>query len=253
MSLILLRTHGGLGNQIFQTYFALCCKFQYEFERVVCLHDDRYHHRFKADSQLQRISDRATLGEIVLSAIRIPKLARRIFRLDREFVDFGGVRVLDGYFQDKTSYEQFSIESKSKALSQLRLLMEIREASAASARRLEHIRLGDFFSNQSAEEEAARAILRKITSDSDIITNNEPLVRSLCAETDLSCELNILPTENMSGNELLHLMGQYEEISSNNSTLALWSALLYGRTLRLKSALLEDFYHSEKTAMLSSI
>ena len=251
MSVVLLRTHGGLGNQIFQTYFALCCKFEYEYDRVVCVHDDRYHHKFKADSHLQRISDKPAWGEIALSAIRIPKLLKRIFRLDCEFVDFGGVRVLDGYFQEKKLYEHFSIQSKSKALSQLRTLMEIKETCVASVKRLEHIRLGDFFSNQFSEEEAARAILKEITNDSHIITNNEPLVRSLCAETSLSCELTIIPTENMSGNELLHLMGQYEEVSTNNSTLALWSALLYGRNLRLKSALLNDFYHSEKTAMLT--
>ena len=53
MSKIVLRTHGGLGNQLFQVYFALCCKFEYQYQKIVIIHDNRYRHKFALDEKLR--------------------------------------------------------------------------------------------------------------------------------------------------------------------------------------------------------
>lgn len=252
MSMILLRTHGGLGNQLFQSYFALCCKNHHGYDRIIRIHDNNYYHKFEADKNLEQIGLKASWAEATLSAMRIPKIMKKLFRFDREFLDLGCINILDGYFQDKTSYGQFSSNSKSDALSQLRAIMEVRETNTVIPRRLEHIRLGDFFSNSLSEEAAARNILASIKTASDIITNNEHLVQSICLEGHLPTELNLITTDGMSGIELLHLMGQYEEISSNNSTLALWAALLYKRQLYLESPSLNEFFLSEVGSIMKS-
>lgn len=242
MNKILLRTHGGFGNQLFQVYFALCCKFEFGCQRFVIIHDDKYSHRFLLDENLRRIGQTASAVEYLVSKLRLPKLISKLPGMHRGAVMIRRTRVLDGYFQDVMDYANFSTASLGAALSELRLAVGVCGDEHTEVLPLEHIRLGDFFGSRSSEEASARAILREIKRDSHVVTNNELLVKTICAEGGLPAKLSLVSTEDMSGAELLHLMGTYPEIRSNDSTLALWAALLYGRRLQIKSSRLQKFF-----------
>ena len=242
MSKIVLRTHGGLGNQFFQVYFALCCKFEFGYQRVVIIHDNTYPHKFGLDEKLQTLGQRASLIDYLASALRLPKLLNKFFGMRRETIAIGRTIFLDGYFQDVADYAHFSTASLRTALSELRLVVGGCGDMNAEAPPLEHIRLGDFFESKASEEASARTILQNIKRDSHIVTNNESLVKAICAEGDVSAKLTLISTEGMSGADLLNLMAKYAEIRSNDSTLALWAALLYGRRLELNSSRLQKFF-----------
>ena len=242
MSKIVLRTHGGLGNQLFQVYFALCCKFEYQYQKIVIIHDNRYRHKFALDEKLREWGQKASLVDYFVSAMRLPKIIKKIGRVHRETLEIGRTRFMDGYFQDHSDYASFSTTSLSAALSVLRTVLGVEGDGHTEAPCLEHLRLGDFFENNSAEEFAARSILEKIKKDSHIVTNNESLVMAICAEGNLSAKLTLVTTKDMPAAELLHLMGRYAEIRSNDSTLALWAALLYRRNLHLENTRLQKFF-----------
>lgn len=245
MSKIVLRTHGGLGNQLFQIFFALCCKHEYDIKRIASVHDDNYKHKFQIEERLQQLVDNVTFSEAVLSSLRIPKLLKKFLRLESESINIGTTKILDGYFQAVILYSQFSYKSKSTAMSEIRSALEISDLVMEDTQ-LEHIRLGDFFSNSLEEEAVARDIITKIPSRCHIITNNEHLVRSICNENKSASRLTVLDTEGMEAIDLLHLMGRYHSVNSNDSTLALWSALLYNRKLSLKNPDLLNFFSTLK-------
>ena len=64
-STIKLRTHGGLGNQLFQLFFALLVKKNSDFDGIEIFHDDRYNMALNLANHYQKITILAILIKLL--------------------------------------------------------------------------------------------------------------------------------------------------------------------------------------------
>ena len=99
---VVLRTHGGLGNQLFQVLFG-CLFADREGRTLLEVHDRRYRHAFVRSSALER-GRSPSRWQLIMSAVRVPKLLQRVFGWREVPWRLGRTVYLDGYFQRANSY-----------------------------------------------------------------------------------------------------------------------------------------------------
>lgn len=149
---------------------------------------------------------------------------------------------LDDYFQDATIYENMSKSIFSKALNRLRGEI-LNEQIKKNQKKLYHMRLGDFFRNQNDERNYALNAIEEMENESHIITNNENLLKIDCINNIiLSKGIEVISTQGLSGAEVIKTMAKYDQIESNNSTLAFWAAIFGNSKLRVSDRMLNDLY-----------
>ena len=99
---VIVRTHGGYGNQIFQVFYARLYAEQYSKE-LREIYDGAYYHGFLRSSELYQAPE-PTKFECFISSLRVPKLLQKTrINFVRPFRFCGSV-YLDSYFQTVTSY-----------------------------------------------------------------------------------------------------------------------------------------------------
>jgi len=92
---------------------------------------------------------------------------------------------------------------------------------------LYHLRLKDFFRNESEEKSHLLERIKDMHNGSDIITNNDGLFERLVDSTLLERRsIRLIKTSHAKAEDILRLMMNYRTIDSNGSTLALWAAVL---------------------------
>jgi len=235
---IVVRTHGGLGNQLFQILYA---RLRAGGAPVSVIHDDNYAHAF-ALSSLFRGYFEPTATQRWISACRIPKILER-GGLSREgTLKVGRTRFLDGYFQDAKFYATFASWELAEALNGFRAEFEVRP-SDPTGDELHHIRLGDFFSSEGAQQAYLDERLKELPRGAFIITNREDLVSAATrSERFADMGLKVVPSAHASPEATLRLMSEYQTIVSNDSTLAFWAACLGKRTLVTPSPMLNSTF-----------
>lgn len=245
---IILRTHGGLGNQIFQVLFARL--YAGQCNASLCeLHDANYRHEFIRSKALEVASDRAGFGEAFLSSMRIPKVLNRIGWNDDEFFSILDSVYLDGYFQSAKQYIRFEPSRIGNELRDIR--DELRISTIKKRGHLTHLRLGDFFNSSEAARLHVIERLGKCKSGSTIITNQEALLNTPEIELILKnndCELQT--TEGYSPEEIIRLMSQFQNIDANQSTLTFWASVLGECNVEFNSPILEEANKFFKKCML---
>lgn len=235
---VVVRTHGGLGNQIFQLLYA---RLTAGNGALRLIHDENYPHAFPLSAPFAEVMGPNVVGRLV-SALRIPKLLERLFGHDSGVIRIGSILFLDGYFQHPSFYGKFSSNCLARELHKLALEFGV-EASEASSGELHHIRLGDFFANEEVQRDYLIQRLAPLPSGAKIITNREKLVAEVIGDKRLGREnLAIVPTSGMPAEEVLRLMSSYTTIVSNDSTLAFWAACLADRKLVMPSENLMNLY-----------
>ena len=219
---IFVRTHGGLGNQLFQVFHALLKSNRHE-SKLFLWHDDRYYHKFKL----------ADCFRFIKSPDIIPMVLRfRIIKILNKLRVFGHIQMLsfwsnsylDGYFQNIEIYSSFNRLEKEKILNLFRNIFMIEESNNGES--LLHLRLGDFFSDDGLKINQLDEMLRNGCNKGcvDCITNEEKLVKERIQL--LQIDLRLISTQDFTPAQLLRLMSSYKRIVSNGSTLATWAAIL---------------------------
>ncbi len=225
-----LRTHGGLGNQLFQVLFG---RLFAEQRGLVLLevHDLRYPHAFPRGLALARGGD-PSQWQRWFSAARIPKLLERVWgQLNRPW-QLGRGFYLDDYFQRAENYARFPDDMIARQLQ--RFANELAIEPIKHELWLVHLRLGDFFTDRTAALEHVKKRVLQVPQGSHVMTNDENLLRDPeVLEILASRSVELVSTKDMPAEQVLRTMARYRRIQSNGSTLTFWSSVLGGCEVRL--------------------
>lgn len=231
---IILRTHGGLGNQLFQVLYGrlFAEKSGLALKEI---HDARYKHAFPRSAALRLPASQPTPLERRISALRIPKVLQRVRRGPEQPVWLFGTAYLDGYFQDAAAYAPFGRDAVGRHLRQLGSELGIGPAYIDQC--LVHLRVGDFFKTRDDAREHVLQRLSTVLPNSSIMTNDEALLAespivALLDET--RCKL--VTTNGFSAEQVLRLMAAYRHLDANDSTLVFWASVLGGCQTTLRNA-----------------
>ena len=227
ISKIYLLTHGGLGNQLFQLNYAMLLARKYDAE--LCLfHNNRYYHGIELCKDFIPLLSKERLP--VVFKLRLIKILKKLNIFSaKEQIKIGKNIYLDGYFQDKYLYESYSLSEKLDVLIFFRNLLCI-DSKLPSKGCLKHLRVGDFFTNQTQKENHIREILYKSEKYDQFITNEESLVKSIMKDLDIY-DREVVSSEQLTNIEVLRLMASYDCVITNGSTLATWATILGGGRL----------------------
>jgi hypothetical protein len=233
---IILTTHGGLGNQIFQVYFGLLmCKNP---SNLVVSHNDGYSHKFKLAEEFNFFEQPSKVEKFIAS-LRLGKLIEKLTKGRLAYFYWGKRCFCDGYFQNPDLFEKFSSKERKDAINFLKVKFRIVDECNSDS--LWHLRLGDFFKTNEEKIEYLNSVFACCSETVNIITNEEVLVRQYLRENDIM-KFNVINTSEMSGSDILRLMAKYKKIRSNNSTLALWAGVFGNSELVLSDQKLITFF-----------
>lgn len=230
----ILRTHGGLGNQLFQVLYGrlFAEKFRLDLTEV---HDISYKHAFTRSKALRLPMKSPALHETLLSFLRLPKLLHRLFRRPEQAIWLFGDAYLDGYFQDAASYTIFETEAMERHLHAL--VSELSIQPAYIDRCLVHLRLGDFFGSRSDARDHAVQRLSTVHPNSSVMSNDEALLAQPALAAMLATKnCTLESTAGLPAEDVLRLMASYRRIDANDSTMVFWASVLGGCQTTLRHA-----------------
>jgi len=229
---IVLRTYGGLGNQLFQYFYTLCLSGSYQSAQIKSLHSSNYQHQFMLEKELDIFPSPGWLS-LVVSSFRIPRLLEILNLSRKSRVKIFGNIFLDGYFQNVQYYKSFGRDEISHSIQLIKELLGI-SSEAHIDRRLGHLRLGDYFRSLDEETYHLRLRLSSLSDGDCIITNKQHVLEKELASKDIQPRnISLLDTHNWRAVNVLKKMAQYKTIQSNSSTIAFWAALLANSELEI--------------------
>ncbi|MGK6323002.1 hypothetical protein ACMGDM_07930 [Sphingomonas sp. DT-51] len=225
---VIVRTHGGLGNQLFQILYGRLTATQID-TRYGEIHDRNYAHRFERSAAIPLPDYRCSPWQRAISRARLPKVLRRLRLRSGESLSLFGSTYLDGYFQDIAGYRRFTVAAIAEQIGRLGRELEVERHTVLPASTIYHLRLGDFFNDRRAALAHLLDRLDGLDTGVTVITNQEDLfeleeVRNRMAGK--GCRLQ--STAEHSAEDVIRLMSTYGTIVTNDSTLALWASLLSG-------------------------
>ena len=234
---IILRTHGGLGNQLFQILYGRLFS-ECMGASLKEIHDLRYPHAFSRSGLLVR-GEKPTPWQAFVSAARIPKVLHRTVARIEKPLSLGRSFYLDGYFQGVEFYKPFTAKALTRHLEILANELSIGSANLDVC--LVHLRVGDFFADVATAKMHIIERLKNTPTGSHVITNDE----SLLDDPDIAPfielrALKLVTTVGMPAEEVLRNMARYRRLEANDSTLTFWSSVLGGSELSIKDKTLRD-------------
>jgi hypothetical protein len=234
---LVARTHGGLGNQLFQILYArlLAEKQGSELRET---HDLRYPHAFARSQEIQTAGN-PDFWQGRVSALRVPKILGRA--LGRAEMPWQWMRTVyvDGYFQQADHYACFDSSRIAHHIRRLSGELDIRPAE--EDRHLVHIRLGDFFSGKESASQHAKERIAVMPEGCFIMSNDEALLRTPAIGQELKRKnIIIVSTEGAAAEEVIRRMARFSHIDANDSTLSFWASILGGGSLQLSNAVLQQ-------------
>lgn len=243
MKHVVVRTHGGLGNQIFQLLYARLYA-DWIGASLYEVHDLRYAHGFARSVEIGRSPAPSRMRRAV-SSMRLPKLLTRV-GLRRDGVSLLGTTYLDGYFQQPADYADFGDAALGRELQRLR--EELRVSSHPTRALGMHLRLSDFFTSDAAVTDHLNERLARLGPDTGIVTNEEERLRTpLMAEALAAKRAWIVPTGDMTPEDVLRTLASFQRMDGNDSTLLFWASVLSGMECDYKNpelrVLRERFLH----------
>ena len=233
--MIVVRTHGGLGNQLFQIGRALRLGADLGTP-VARIHDIRYKVIFPASPVFGDLDRPVPAPLRALSVARLPKLLSRA-GLAIEQVSIGRTRLLDGYFQAVADWQG----DVAAVLADFRTRLGIAEGGGGGT--LVHLRLGDFFADEAAQRDHLAERLAVLPAGATLISNRDDLLApaaSLLAAGGFRHQA----TSDLSPEALLRLMASFQRIESNDSTLAFWAAVLGRGDMRFRLDRLQALFET---------
>lgn len=224
MTHVVVRTHGGLGNQIFQLLYARLHAHRLR-ATLSEVHDLGYAHAFARSVEIARASAPSAFGRAV-SSLRLPKVLTRL-NLRCDAVTLFGTTYLDGYFQHVVDYAGFDDASLRRELTRLR--DELNVSDMPPNGRGMHLRLGDFFTSDAAVTAHLNERLTRLGADTGIVTNEEARLNAPMAAAALVANgARIVPTSDMTPEQVLRTLASFRQVDGNDSTLLFWASVLSG-------------------------
>ena len=95
---IVLRTHGGLGNQLFQVVYGRLFSKEKNLP-LFEIHDENYAHKFPRDKRLLASPSPKFINKVI-SDLRFPKIIYKVSKKDGFPLLINSTYYLDGYYQD---------------------------------------------------------------------------------------------------------------------------------------------------------
>jgi hypothetical protein len=219
---VVVRTHGGLGNQLFQLLYGRLFAERHG-AALFEVHDIRYEHAFARSRELLARPTPPFPARAV-SALRLPKVMTRL-GMARDAIGLLGTTYLDGYFQRAADYAPFSDAAIREQL--LILRQELRVAAEPMRDQGVHLRLGDFFTTEAAVTEHLHGRLSRIGAGAGIVTNEEVrLTAPEIATAIAAAGAFVVPTGDMSPEEVLRTLASFRRVAGNDSTLLFWASVL---------------------------
>ncbi len=219
---VVVRTHGGLGNQLFQLLYAQLSSTKND-ARLFELHDVNYPHAFERSLEIPRHPRPDIIARLV-SRARLPKILKK-FGKQGERIKLLGVAYLDGYFQSPADYAPFDDKALAQQLLQLRRALNVDRVPSRGQGM--HLRLGDFFTTEQAVTAHLEERLQGIGDNIWIVTNEEDRLSTPSVSAMLAAaNARILPTEKMSPEQVLRTLASFERVDGNDSTLLFWASVL---------------------------
>ena len=221
---IIVTTHGGVGNQLFQLFFGLYLG-SINNVAIKIHHISLYKHGFKLSSELNKFH-KTNILETFISNLRIPKISNRFFGGD-EYILIQNKLYLDGYFQNADIY---SYKNQQNILTCINHIRDLYNANSIEKKKkkLLHLRVPDYINKQSDIYNFFRSSLDE-TKDKieefDLITNRENELNKYIKDNKYY-NVGIMSTANMNNYDLLRFMGSYQSIHGTTSTLAFWAAII---------------------------
>lgn len=235
---VILRTHGGLGNQLFQVLYGRLYAEKFSLDMVE-IHDIRYKHAFPRCTALRQATKSPALHQILLSSIRLPKVLHRLTGSPERAIRLFDAVYLDGYFQVAGCYAIFKFEAIKRHLRILASELSIQPAHIDHC--LVHLRVGDFFKSRSDAIDHVLQRLSTVDPNSSIITNDEELLaESPIAELLAVKNCTLISTAGFLAEDVLRLMASYRQIDANDSTLVFWASVLGGCHTGMRDTSLRD-------------
>lgn len=228
--------HGGLGNQLFQLFYATNLAMRRP-GTPVHLHSELLQRYVTArDFELNCLVQQNPLVSIRpigrLCRLRLPKLAYRLTKQEREWNVPGFGLLVDGYFQTRQHYERFNRQQLLAVVDAWRSSLGLDTTAKPEGRQLVHIRLGDFFQSDHEAMQYLAERFRQLDPDTDVMSNQEDLVSRAIEALGRSGRTRVITTRELDSWALLRRMASYPKIQTNGSTLAFWAAWLSAAALQ---------------------
>jgi len=240
--------HGGLGNQLFQLYYAICTCQEIKVSNVIINKSFLKSYSPPRDFELQGMDFKKLFGcpvstkPSLFSRLRLPKILRKLKGVESS-IQFGRFILIDGYFQNIACYQQFDPILRQCCLVILRQGYLLEKTNMPTIKEtLHHIRLGDgaFLLDPEAELKYLEEYI-KYNNPKYIMSDKEDLVQKISAGCS-TLPITIVKSNNLSAGKLLSKMGQFERVKTNGSTLALWASILYVRDFESSDHLCASFF-----------
>lgn len=216
---IRVNIYGGLGNQLFQLFFARCLQEADSSNKLTLITGlegsyatVREFHLSEFSSEKVNVKNLGWFGRF-----RLVKVLTRLSVID-ERLEIFGYNFLDGYFQHKRHYEVFDIEILDRVIEYIRVRVFEHQLVKKNHQKLCHVRLTDFFDGDSQSRNFIDTL--NLDEHEAFLTDDEALLGEFVDAK------KIIPSKELSPFQLIHLMSSYECIISNGSSLAFWGALL---------------------------
>jgi len=222
---IVIRSHGGLGNQLFQLFYGNLISQRNKHAAIIIVHDSSYSHKFSLAPEL---TEYETFGKY--NAIRLLVLSRIFKILEKVKINSGvltihNTKFMDGYFQNPELYQDFDEKEIEFALNVLRKKFSIKNEKNIET--LEHIRMADFFKNEAQRIEYLKERLKRVSNGSHILSTDDDLLNNIEIQKILKEKQCVtIDSLNKTASEIIEIMAKARSIISNDSTLAFWAAVL---------------------------
>ena len=241
-NIILLRTTGGMGNQLFQYFFALCLKEKVNAKKIVLSHSARYQHKFKLLEDFKYLLPKRNFWELIFR-LRIPMILKRLNFIDKGVLKIGKFYWVDDYFQNKTDFKDFSSLEISNSIKKIRKIIINNKNLHTINKTINHFRLKDFFNDKIKEKEYVIKRIQNLENNSTIISNNDDVFFELEIKNVLKRKnINFIESKYFDVKDVFWEMMKYEKIISNGSTIAFWAGIIGGRELKIELINLKNFY-----------
>ena len=225
--IILFRTCGGLGNQLYQLFFCKLISIKYNTTKIRHFHSTNYERYAEWEVPLE-LSKVENFFYSFLIKLRIPTLLFRLGLNKSGYFNFFNLILIDNYYQHKDFYELFNKNEIVIAIEYIRGLTIIDKKDNIKDEILYHFRLGDFFENTQDEMNYIEQNLMNVPDGSTIISNKDDLFNNSQELSNFLKNKNCryLDSSHMNAVELLNLFYHYKLIYSNGSSLSYFAATL---------------------------
>ena len=241
-NIILIRTTGGMGNQLFQYFFAFCLKEKVNAKKIFLSHSARYKHKFKLLEDFKYLLPKQNFWELI-SRLRIPMILRRLNIIDKGVLKIGKFYWLDDYFQNKNDYKEFSSLEIANSLKKIRKIILNKKTLPTINKTINHFRLRDFFKDKIKEKEYLIKRIQNLENNSTIISNNDDIFFKEEIKNILKYKIiNLIESKYFDAKDVFWEMMKYEKIVSNGSTIAFWASIIGRRDLKIGLINLKNFY-----------